>query len=332
MVSLIAAGEIRLGQHNKKRNTWAINRVQPKKTELKKLKTVWRHTSHNAGTHGSGLLAQLLGQGQAFSFPKSVYATRDCLAAVCRSRPDALIVDFFAGSGTTPHATLLMNEADGGRRRCVLVTKNEVEERTARQLRKEGVLPGDPEWEKHGVFEQATRPRCEAVVTGHRPDGTLVPGRHFGGRPFAEGFSENVEFYRLNYLDPDEVDLGLQFEAILPTLWMTAGTGAVSLAHSDEGLRELGRIVEEKDDEGLIASASRAFSVAMDLWEHGTLYHPERYDWPSVRDPGDGWMLDLAWEVGADYIVSWDPHLTEAEMPFPVEVLEPHQLLERLPS
>lgn len=111
-----------------------------------------------------------------------------------------------------------------------------------------------------------------------------------------------------------------------------AGTGAVSLAHSDEGLRELGRIVEEKDEEGLIASASRAFSVAMDLWEHGTLYHPERYDWPSVRDPGDGWMLDLAWDAEADYIVSWDPHLTEAEVPFPVEVLEPQQLLSRLPS
>jgi adenine-specific DNA-methyltransferase len=223
MVKLIEAGEIRLGQYNKKRDTWAINRVQPKKAELKKLKTVWRHTSHNAGTHGSGLLAQLLGQGQTFSFPKSVYATRDCLAAVCRSRPNALIVDFFAGSGTTLHATLLMNEADGGRRRCILVTNNEVEERVARQLRKEGVLPADPEWEKHGVFEQVARPRCEAVVTGRRPDGIPIPGRYLNGRLFEEGFEENVEFYRLDYLDPDEVDLGFQFEAILPALWLAAG-------------------------------------------------------------------------------------------------------------
>jgi adenine-specific DNA-methyltransferase len=223
MLSLIEAGEIRLGQYNKKRDTWAINRVQPRRTELKKLKTVWRHTSHNAGTHGSGLLAQLLGKGQAFSFPKSVYATRDCLAAVCRSRHDALIVDFFAGSGTTLHATVLMNEADGGQRRSVLVTNNEVEERAAQQLRKEGVLPGDPAWEKHGVFEQAARPRCEAVITGYRPDGTLIPGKHLNGRPCAEGFEENVEFYKLDYLDPDEVDLGFQFQAILPTLWMAAG-------------------------------------------------------------------------------------------------------------
>jgi adenine-specific DNA-methyltransferase len=116
-----------------------------------------------------------------------------------------------------------MNEADDGRRRCVLVTNNEVEERAAQQLRKEGVLPGDLEWEKHGVFEQAARPRCEAVITGYRPDGTLVPGKHLNGRPFAEGFEESVEFYKLDYLDPDEVDLGLQFEAILPALWMAAG-------------------------------------------------------------------------------------------------------------
>lgn len=75
MAQLIEAGEIRLGQYNKKRDTWAINRVQPKKIKLKKLKTVWRHTSHNAGTHGAGLLAQLLGQGQAFSFP-NITATR----------------------------------------------------------------------------------------------------------------------------------------------------------------------------------------------------------------------------------------------------------------
>ncbi len=225
MVRLIDEGEIQLGQHNKKRDSWAINRVQPRKTDapLKKLKTVWRHTSHNAGTHGSGLLAQLLGQGQAFSFPKSVYATRDCLAAVCRSRPEALIVDFFAGSGTTLHATLLMNQADNGRRRCVAVTNNEVEERVAQRLRKEGVQPGDPEWEQHGIFELACRPRVEAAITGERPDGEPVPGRYLDGRQMSEGFDANCEFYELTYLHPDDVELGRAFQAIHPLLWLMAG-------------------------------------------------------------------------------------------------------------
>lgn len=96
-----------------------------------------------------------------------------------------------------------------------------------------------------------------------------------------------------------------------------AGTGDVRLALSDEGLRELTRIVEEKDEQGLIVSASRAFGIAVDLWAHGILFHPTRRDWPSIPDPNDGWMLDLAFDAGADCIVTWDPHLLDSVMPFP---------------
>jgi putative PIN family toxin of toxin-antitoxin system len=106
-----------------------------------------------------------------------------------------------------------------------------------------------------------------------------------------------------------------------------AATGDVRLAHSDEGLRELTRVVTEKDEEGLVRSASRAFRIAMDLWAHGALYHPTRRDWPSIPDPDDGWMLDLAFEATADYIISWDSHLTYSTMPFPVEVKTPSVFL-----
>lgn len=227
MLRAIEDGEMQLGKHNKKRDTWTINRVQPKKAEaareFKKLKTVWRHTSHAAGTHGSGLLARFLARGVSFSFPKSVYATRDCLAAVCRSRPDALIVDFFGGSATTLHSTLLMNAADGGRRRCIVVTNNEVDEKTAKRLKKKGVYPGDPTYEAEGIFESVARPRVKAAITGVRPDGHPVQGSYLGGRPFADGFEENVEFFRLDYLDGDQVEVGAAFENIHPLLWLTAG-------------------------------------------------------------------------------------------------------------
>jgi adenine-specific DNA-methyltransferase len=106
----------------------------------------------------------------------------------------------------------------------VLVTNNEVDDKTARALNKKRIYRGDAKYEERGIFELVTRPRCEAVVTGRRPDGTPVPGKHVNGHPFAEGFPENVEFYWLDYLDPDDVDLGLQFEAILPALWMAAGS------------------------------------------------------------------------------------------------------------
>jgi adenine-specific DNA-methyltransferase len=222
MQSLIDEGRVVLGRYNEVLDTWTVN-IWERRPESKKLKTVWWESSHDAGTHGTSLLSKMLGTRGAFPFPKSVYAVEDALAAVVRNRPEALIVDFFAGSATTFHATALLNAADGGRRRCILVTNNEVDEKTAKRLNREGLFQGDPKFERHGIFEQAARPRCEAVVTGVRPDGQPIPGRHRGGRPLAEGFEENIEFYRLDYLDPDEIELGQQFEAILPALWLAAG-------------------------------------------------------------------------------------------------------------
>jgi adenine-specific DNA-methyltransferase len=139
------------------------------------------------------------------------------------NRADALIMDFFGGSGTTLNATCILNAEDAGRRRCVLVTNNEVDAKTAAALRESGTYRGDPEFEARGIFERATRPRCEAAVTGRRPDGAAVEGDYLDGRPYSQGFEENIEFYRLDYLDVDEVSLGRQFKAIFPLLWMKAG-------------------------------------------------------------------------------------------------------------
>lgn len=222
MQRYIDAGEIVVGAYNKKTKSWTLNHRKLKKDYLRN-KTVWWQKRHDAGVHGTNVVNNLLGQRGLFPFPKSVYAVQDALAAVVRNRPDALILDFFAGSGTTFHATCLLNAADGGRRRSVLVTNNEVQEKLARQLAAKGVYRGDPEFEVQGIFSLVTRPRCEAVVTGRRPNGEPVPKRHINGRPFAQGFEENIEFFRVDYLDPDEVDLGNQFEAILPSLWLSAG-------------------------------------------------------------------------------------------------------------
>lgn len=187
-------------------------------------KTIWHRGRHTAGgSGGTQALAALLGERNLFPFPKSVYAVRDCLAVAVGDRPHALILDFFAGSGTTLHAACLMNAADGGSRRSVLVTNNEVEEKTVLALAKKGYYRGDPQFDRLGIFERVTMPRCKAVVTGVRPDGDPVEGAHLDGRPYAQGFEENVEFFRLDYLDPDDVDLGTQFDAIFPSLWLAAG-------------------------------------------------------------------------------------------------------------
>ncbi len=187
-------------------------------------KTMWFRSRHNAGgSGGTQMLTALLGENDVFSYPKSVYAVRDCLLVAVGDRQEALIVDFFAGSGTTLHAAGLLNADDGGRRRCVLVTNNEVADERAKELAAQGVAPGDTEWERHGVFAAAARPRCEAAITGKRPNGTDAPGKYLDGTPYANGLDENCEFFELDYINPDDIELGRSFAAVHPLLWLISG-------------------------------------------------------------------------------------------------------------
>jgi adenine-specific DNA-methyltransferase len=187
-------------------------------------KTIWHRARHAAGaTWGTNLLRTLVGDASVFPFPKSLYAVRDTIDAAVGNRKAALVLDFFAGSGTTLHATMLLNAADGGHRRCVLVTNNELNYRVAESLNRNGVFRGDPAFEALGVYESATKPRVVAALTGQRPDGQPAEGEYLDGRAIAEGLPANVEFYRLAYLDPAEVEFGLRYPDIEPLLWLRAG-------------------------------------------------------------------------------------------------------------
>ena len=90
-----------------------------------RLSTVWRERRHDAGAYGTAILHSLL-PDRSFPFPKSIYAVEDSLRAFVTDKPQATILDFFAGSGTTAHAVMRLNKQDNGRRRCILVTNNEV--------------------------------------------------------------------------------------------------------------------------------------------------------------------------------------------------------------
>ena len=132
--------------------------------------TQWDRESHNAQTNGTGLLTALL-PGRKFPYAKSLYAVEDCLRLIVGEKAHAIVLDFFAGSGTTTHAVMRLNRQDGGRRQCICVTNNEVaaDEQTA--LRKQDHLrPGDADWERRGIFEYITKPRIEAAITGRTPE------------------------------------------------------------------------------------------------------------------------------------------------------------------
>jgi len=196
--------------------------ILERQRDLTRAKTVWKRARHDAGWHGSVVLRRLLGD-RVFDFPKSLYAVRDALAPIIGTIPDATVVDFFAGSGTTAHAVTLLNRADGGRRVTISVTNNEVSAPDANALVKLHYRPGDPAWEAKGVFSSVTMPRITAAVEGIRPDGEPVDLVYPDETPAAEGFEENVTFAELVYLDPDDVELRLAFAAIAPLLWLRAG-------------------------------------------------------------------------------------------------------------
>lgn len=186
--------------------------------------TQWNLPAHNAEHYGTGILKALL-PGRRFPFPKSLHAVEDALRVFIAEKPDAVVLDFFAGSGTTAHAVMRLNKQDGGRRQCISVTNNEVSAEEQRTLRDAGLRPGDPGWEAFGICDHITKPRIAAAITGLTPDGQPIKGdyRFTDEFPMADGFEENAEFFTLTYENPVAVGHNRAFERVAPLLWLRAG-------------------------------------------------------------------------------------------------------------
>lgn len=187
--------------------------------------TNWNRPSHNARAWGTDLLRMLL-PDRRFPFPKSLYAVEDVLRLFIKSKPRAVVLDFFAGSGTTANAVARLNRQDGGFRQTLLVTNNEVSIEEQKLLRVAGVRPGDADWEKLGICDYITKPRIQAAITGKTPDGEPIKGdyKFTDEFPMSEGFEENVEFFTLTYESPLRVSSNREFERIAPLLWLRAGS------------------------------------------------------------------------------------------------------------
>jgi adenine-specific DNA-methyltransferase len=184
---------------------------------------IWKIASHDSTQYGSRLLGNIF-TNKRFTFPKSLYAVKDCLYFFTADNPNALIVDFFAGSGTTLHAVNLINAEDGGQRRCIMVTNNEVSADESKSLTTLGYQPGDPEWEKLGIAQYVTWPRTVCSIEGHDINGNPLKGNYLGSKCLmSDGFQANCEYFKLGFLDKNDVAMGKQFKEILPLLWLKAG-------------------------------------------------------------------------------------------------------------
>lgn len=216
-----------------KSGRWAIQGIREDNTKIivetggkiTRATTVWQNKLYDAGQYGTSLLKDFIGSGR-FTFPKSLYAVHDTIRFFVANKPNALIVDFFAGSGTTMHAVNLLNAEDSGHRRCIMVTNNEVSADEAKMLKDKGYKPGDAEWEKLGIAHYVTWPRMVCSIKGQDVNGDPLKGDYLGSEPpmhMADGFKANAAFFKLGFLDPTAVSLGMRFSEMLPTLWLKTG-------------------------------------------------------------------------------------------------------------
>ncbi len=136
-------------------------------------KTVWTDSKYSANNHGTQLLNQIIKSG-SFSYPKSIYAVMDCIRAASNENKNALILDFFAGSGTTGHAVMLLNQEDKGNRRYILCTNNE-----------------------NKICEDVCYPRISNVIKGYKnlKNNNLITG--LGG---------NLKYFKTDFVDAEQTD------------------------------------------------------------------------------------------------------------------------------
>ncbi|GGD12599.1 site-specific DNA-methyltransferase [Nocardioides daphniae] len=247
-MAAIAAGELMTEGRDDKGSLIIKNAEGKVRSQVGK--TMWTNGAYSATEHGSTLLRNFLPR-RKFPFPKSLYAVEDALRYYIGHKPDAVVLDFFAGSGTTAHAVMRLNRQDGGNRTSISVTNNEVSDEEQAALRRQGHRPGDFEWEALGIFEHITKPRLRAAITGVNSDGKPAPGRYrFADEfPMSEGFEENAAFFTLTYESKWLVGVDRAFAAIAPMLWLRAGAR--------------GRIIESLPESGF--DVAEAYGVIRDL-------------------------------------------------------------------
>ena len=113
----VLRGEIKIEQRIS--GEWKVSLIDRIKGGVRP-KSVWTGRRYDASSHGTKLLKKLFGESE-FSFPKALGATKDVLYVTLGDNLDGMVLDYFAGSGTTGHAVINLNREDGGQRKFILV-------------------------------------------------------------------------------------------------------------------------------------------------------------------------------------------------------------------
>jgi len=170
LLHLINIGDIKI--ENNAKNKFSVRIKDRLKVGIKP-KTVWDNPRYDAATHGTKLLESILGESKMFDFPKSLYAVSDAIEIVTKDKKDAIVLDFFAGSGTTGHAVLELNKKDDGNRQFIICTNNE-----------------------NGICTEVCYPRVKKNIKGYKnTKGESVAG--LGG---------NLKYYKTDFVEAEPTD------------------------------------------------------------------------------------------------------------------------------
>ncbi len=89
------------------------------------LPSLWVDSQYSAVVNGTNLLTKLFGKSGEFPFPKSLYTVKDAILSGTFDDTDAIILDYFGGSGTTAHAVIDSNREEDSERKYILVEMGE---------------------------------------------------------------------------------------------------------------------------------------------------------------------------------------------------------------
>lgn len=134
------------------------------------VRTVWQDSRYDANENGTKLIHTLVPDTN-FDFPKSVFNVYDCIAPILYENKNAIILDYFAGSGTTGHAISLLNKEDNGNRQFILCTNNE-----------------------NGIAQDVCYPRIKAVIQGNSNYSDIT------------GIRSNLKYYKTDFVDGKPTD------------------------------------------------------------------------------------------------------------------------------
>lgn len=150
----------------KTKKGWSVNyRIYAEDMPDMPVSTIWSFEDVGSTRNAKTALTQIIDQS-IFSYPKPVSLISQILKI--SSQENSTILDFFAGSGTTLHATMQLNAEDGGHRKCILVTNNE-----------------------NNICEKVTYERNKRVINGYTtPKGDEVEGLH----------SNTLRYYKTDFV------------------------------------------------------------------------------------------------------------------------------------